>query len=64
MYMSHLVRMYSKKNLQSITNKLLFANRLHFCFGGFGKVFIYLHMIDSMTSSAPPPIDNRRKSLQ
>ena len=32
--------------------------------GGLGRVFMYLQMIDSMTSSAPPPMDNNRKSLQ
>ena len=32
--------------------------------GGLGRVFMYLQMIDSITSSAPPPMDNNRKSLQ
>ena len=31
---------------------------------GLGRVFMYLQMIDSITSSAPPPMDNNRKSLQ
>lgn len=59
----HVLFSFHVKNKKIITNKLSLANRLHFCCGGFGKVFIYLHMIDSMTSSAPPPMDNRRKSL-
>jgi len=32
-------------------------------FGGFGNVPMYLQMIASITSSAPPPIDARRRSL-
>jgi hypothetical protein len=35
-----------------------------FFFGGTGRISMYLQIIDSITSSAPPPIDKRRKSLQ
>ena len=31
---------------------------------GLGRMFMYLQMMDNITSSAPPPIDSRRKSLQ
>lgn len=35
-----------------------------FFFGGTGRISMYLQIIASITSSAPPPIDKRRKSLQ
>ena len=38
--------------------------RLYFFFCGFGRMSMYLHIMDSITSSAPPPIDNKRKSLK
>ena len=42
---------------------LMLSVIVYFFFGGLGRVFMYLAMIDSITSSAPPPIDNNLKSL-
>ena len=41
-----------------------FNFKTYFRFGGLGRIPIYFDIMLSMTSSAPPPIDTSRKSLQ